>query len=205
MPRISVIVPSYSHERCVAESIQSVLDQTYEDFEIIITDDGSTDGTVREIRKFRDTRIKRFCFEKNQGACVAANNCLKEASGEYIAMLSSDDAFLPDKLEKQVTFLDRHPETAAVFGYAEMIDEDGNKFTDETHFYYNIFNQPNRNRHEWLHYFFYKQNCLCHPSVLIRKKCYEDIGSYDERLAQLPDFDFWVRLSLKYKDRKSVV
>ncbi|MBW4475837.1 MAG: glycosyltransferase [Tolypothrix brevis GSE-NOS-MK-07-07A] len=199
MPKVSVIIPSYNHEKFVAEAIQSVLNQTYQDFEIVITDDGSADNTVNIIKQFTDPRIRLFCFAKNRGAAVAANNCLKESKGEYIAMLSSDDVFVPDKLAKQVSFLEEHPEVSAVFSYAQIIDENGNDFAQENHFYKQIFIQPNRNRFEWLNHFFYKGNCLCHPSALIKKKCYEDVGKYDERFAQLPDFDFWIRLCMKYE------
>src|SRR3990172_8452891 len=198
MPRVSVIIPSYNHEKYVAQTIQSVLDQTYQDFEIVITDDGSTDSTVEELEKFKDSRIRIFTFKNNMGACVAAKKCILESKGEYIAVLSSDDMFLPDKLEKQVKFLNEHPEIWIVFGYAHIIDEDGNDFCDENHFYYNIFKQPNRTRFEWLNYFFYTGNALCHPSALIRRRCYEEIGYYDERLAQIPDFDFWIRACLKH-------
>ncbi|MGB8687985.1 MAG: glycosyltransferase, partial [Microcoleus sp.] len=85
MPKVSVVMASYNHEKFVAETIQSVLDQTYQDFEFIITDDGSPDRTVDVIKKFADPRIKLFCFPQNQGACTAMNNCINEAKGEYIA------------------------------------------------------------------------------------------------------------------------
>jgi glycosyltransferase involved in cell wall biosynthesis len=199
VPKVTVIIPSYNHEKYVAEAVQSVLDQTYQDFEIVITDDASQDETVRVIRNFTDPRIRIFCFEQNQGAAAAANKCINEAQGEFVAMLSSDDVFVPAKLETQVNFLDQHPEVGAVFSYAEIIDEDGNNFTQEDHFYKSIFIQPNRTRFEWLNHFFFNDNCLCHPSVLIRKSCYESVGQYDERFAQLPDLDFWVRLCLKYE------
>jgi glycosyltransferase involved in cell wall biosynthesis len=197
MPMVSVVIPSYNHEKYVGEAIASVLNQTYQDFEIIITDDGSTDGTVQEIQKFKDPRIRLYCLEKNQGQFVAMRKCIEEATGEYVAVLNSDDAFLPTKLKKQVEHLDAHPELAAVFTYAAIIDDDGNDFTDKTHFYYNIFKQPNRTRHEWLNYFFYKGNCLCHPSVVIRSECHKTIGHYEERFGLLADLDFWVRLCLK--------
>ncbi|MEW6380384.1 MAG: glycosyltransferase [bacterium] len=199
MPRVSVVMASYNHEKYIAEALQSVLDQTYQDFEIIITDDGSTDETADQIRKFKDPRIDLSCFEKNQGACVATRISLEKARGEYIAILNSDDAYLPDRLEKQVRFLDNHPDIGAVFSQAQIIDEQGNDFTDVNHFYYTIFQQDNKSRFAWLNHFFYNRNCLCHPSILIRRKCYETIGYYDERYAQLPDFDFWIRLCLKYE------
>ena len=199
MPKVSVVLASYNHEKYVAETIESVLSQTYQDFEFIITDDGSSDGTVDVMKRFDDRRIKLFCFSQNQGACTAMNNCIQEAKGEYIAVINSDDAWMPEKLEKQVKFLDEHPEIGAVFSYAHIIDEQAHKITEENHFYSKIFIQPNRTRFEWLRHFFFKGNCLCHPSILIRKHCYDDIGLYDERFAQLPDFDFWIRLCARYE------
>jgi glycosyltransferase involved in cell wall biosynthesis len=198
MPRVSVVIPAYNHEKYVAEAIQSVLDQTFKDFEIVIVDDGSTDETVSEIRKFIDSRIRLFCFENNKGATVAMNKLISEAKGEYISVLSSDDVYMPDKLEKQVLFLDMNKEYGAVFSYAQIIDEEGKEFTNNDHFYFNIFKQPNRNRYALLNHFFHEGNCLCHPSMLIRKECYDNVGLYRRYLAQIPDLDFYIRLCSKY-------
>lgn len=199
MPKVSVLIASYNHEKYIGYAIQSVLGQTYQDFEIVIVDDGSKDNSVEVIRSFTDPRIRLICFEQNQGACTAAKRLLQEAKGEYIAILNSDDAFLPEKLAKQVDFLDKNDKYGAVFSYAQIIDEAGEIFTDENHFYSKIFVQENKSRHEWLRYFFYNGNCLCHPSIMIRSECYESVGFYDERYYQLPDFDFWIRLCLKYE------
>ena len=198
-PSVSVIIPAYNSEKYIAETIQSVLDQTYQDFEIVITNDGSTDGTVNEIKKFQDPRIRLHTFEKNQGVAAATNHCVKQAAGEYIAVIDSDNIFLPEKLEKQMTFLDEHPEIAAVFTYAHIIDDDGKMLPESGNFYATIFTQPNRTCQEWLHYFFFHANCLCHPSVVLRKTCYETIGYYDERLSQLLDLDLWIRLCIRYE------
>ena len=199
MARISVVIPSYNHEKFIAAAIQSVLVQTYQDFEIIVVDDGSTDGSIEQIRKFSDPRIKLILHKKNRGSAVAMRTGLERAIGEYIAVLSSDDVFLPKKFEKQVKVLDENPQYAAVFSYVELIDEYGHPFTNQNHSYYKKFEQRNRDRYQWLNYFFYHGNALCHPSVLIRKSCFDKIGMYDERFAQLPDFDFWVRFCLKYE------
>lgn len=198
MPKVSVVMASYNHERFVAETIQSVLDQTYQDFEFIITDDGSADQTVDIIKRFDDPRIKLFCFPQNHGACRTINNCINEAKGEYIAVINSDDAWFPNKLEKQVKFLDSHRDIGAVFSYAQIIDEDSNDLAEKNHAYQKIFIQDNKNKFEWLKHFFFLGNCLCHPSILIRKVCYEITGLYDERYAQLPDWDFWIRLCMRY-------
>lgn len=198
MPLISVIVPSYNHEKYIGHTIESILGQTFQDFEIIIADDCSKDQTVKEIKKFGDSRIKLFQFEKNQGGSVVVNHCIRFSKGKYIAILCSDDVFLPAKLEKQLAVLETEPEISAVFSLVQIIDEDGNEFQG-THTSSEIFKQPNRTRYEWLNHFFYKRNCLCHPSVLIRKECYQSIGNYNESYAQLPDFDFWIRLCRKYE------
>jgi glycosyltransferase involved in cell wall biosynthesis len=199
MPKVSVLIPAYNHEEFVGCAIRSVLDQHFQDFEIVITDDGSDDGTLDRIREFSDPRIRVFVHEKNRGAVAAERTCFENSAGRYIAILNSDDAFLPDKLEKQVKFLDENPRYGAVFSHAEIIDEKGNTFTDEKSFFFRIFAQPNRDRYQWLNYFFNSVNCLCHPSVLIRRECFDTLGFYDERFAQLPDFDFWVRLCMKYE------
>jgi len=198
-PTVSVLIASYNHEKYVADSLQSVLDQTYQDFEVVIVDDGSTDGTVTEIKKITDPRIKQVFLNQNMGIIVAKTKGLSLASGRYIAILNSDDMFLSDKLEKQVALLDSHPEVGAVLTQAHIIDDDGKPFLDSKHFYYNIFTQPNRTRQEWLHHFFYKGNCLCMPSAMIRRECYEVTGYPDKRLHQLPDFDLWIRMCFRYE------
>ncbi len=199
MPKVTVVIPSFNHAKYIAGSIQSVLSQTYQDFEIVVTDDGSSDGTAHVVRTCKDPRIRLFCFERNQGASAALNNCVREAKGEYIAVLSSDDLFRRDKLEKQVLYLSENPRIGAVFSYPQFIDEIGNDIPEGEDPYHGVFEQPNRTRFEWLNQFFFRANALCHPTVLIRKACYEEVGYYDERFAQLPDFDFWIRLCMKYE------
>jgi glycosyltransferase involved in cell wall biosynthesis len=199
MPRVSIVIPAYNHEKYVRECVQSALDQTYQDFEIVITDDGSTDGTVNVIKEFDDSRIQLYTHADNKGACIAHNNCIQKAAGEYIAVLSSDDAWEPTKLAKQVNYLDEHPEIGAVFTKVAFVDESSNLIRPEHYPNYYIFEKDNRSRYGWLREFFLRGNCLCHPSILIRKKCYDDIGLYDERMASLPDLDMWVRLCFKHE------
>lgn len=199
MPLISVIIPSYNHEAFIEECIASVLNQTFQDFEIIITDDGSTDGTVEKIKRFTDPRITLYQHMQNQGACVAANNCLKNAHGQFVAMLSSDDAWKPEKLQIQVEYLLRHPDIFAVFSKINWIDEHSKPINDPDFFYKDVFNVENRSRFEWLHYFFYAGNCLCHPSSLIRRELYDEVGRFNPNMANLPDFDLWVRTCLKHE------
>lgn len=199
MPGVSIYMSSYNHARYLRESIQSVLGQTFRDFELFILDDASTDDSWNIIQSFTDPRIHPMRNEVNRNDKSVMRRVISEFSrGEYFAVHHSDNIWEPGKLQAQVDFLDDHPGFGAVFTNALSITENGEPLTDETHFYYRIFDQPNRSRFEWLRFFFYEGNALCHPSVLIRKDCYEKCGSYRDGLGQIPDMDMWIRLCLSY-------
>lgn len=114
---VSIITPAYNAEKHIAETIQSVLGQTYENWEMVITDDGSSDRTAEIIKSFQEPRIRYF-YQENKGVTAARNLSLKHAKGEYIALLDSDDIFLPNKLERQIAYLDNHPQCD--FCYCEV-------------------------------------------------------------------------------------
>lgn len=198
-PLVSVVIASYNHAAYVQDCIGSVLSQTLQDFEIVITDDGSTDDTVARIRALNDSRIRLEVLPQNAGACIAFNKAIRRARGRYIAILNSDDCFLPHKLRQQVDFLQAHPQIGAVFAYPQLINETGDPFADAGHKDFSVFQVENRDRYGWLRHFFDKGNCLCHPSVLIRRECYEQVGLLDARLAQVPDLDFWIRLTCRFE------
>ena len=198
-PKVSVILTSYNHEKFLREAIDSVLNQTFKDYELIICDDASTDNSWNIICSYADPRI---ISHRNTINIVRGNlnNMIEQvAHGEYIAIHHSDDAWEPTKLEKQVHFLDTHPNIGAVFTNAHVIRENGDLLDDKSHIYYKVFNQPNRDRFEWLNFFFYRGNALCHPSVLIRKVCHDQCGTYRNGFIQTDDFDLWVRVCLRYE------
>jgi glycosyltransferase involved in cell wall biosynthesis len=199
MPKISVVMASYNHASFVHQAIESVLSQSYKDIELVITDDGSSDGTAEVIRRVTDPRIRFHALTKNQGACVAVNDAIARSQGEYIAVLNSDDYFLPGKLERQGGFLDAHPEIGAVFGQPQFVDESGRDFYNPSHAFAKVFALENRSRQEWLRHFFYAGNGLCHPTAMVRKACYEKVGVLDPLLMQLPDLDLWVRLCREFE------
>jgi glycosyltransferase involved in cell wall biosynthesis len=200
MPKISVILTSYNHDNYINEAIDSVLNQTFTDFELIIWDDGSSDDSWEIIQSYSDPRIQVFQNPQNKGPVFGINKAIFEiARGKYIAIHHSDDIWELDKLTKQVAFLDTNQDIGAVFSDAQPIDQRGMPLTDQEHFYYNIFSQPNRSRYKWLQHFFLEGNALCHPSILIRKQCYIDCGAYRDIFAQVPDFDMWIRLCAKYE------
>jgi len=167
---------------------------------LIIWDDASSDDSWAIIQSYSDPRIKTIRNSTNRRGNYGLNKFISEkAKGGFIAIHHSDDVWETDKLEKQVAFLDNHPEIGAVFTNALAITDNSDIFEDRVHVYYDVFDQPNRSRYEWLRYFFFHQNALCHPSVLIRKTCYEDCGLYRTDFKQLGDFDMWVRLCMKYE------
>lgn len=120
---VSVIMPSYNTVKFIKESINSVLNQTHQDFELIIVDDCSTDNTDEVISKIKDERIKYIKNQKNSGAAVSRNRALREAKGRWIAFLDSDDVWLPEKLEKQIAFMKDNEYKFSYTAYEEMDEE----------------------------------------------------------------------------------
>ena len=195
-PLISVVVASYNHAAYVQTCLHSALEQEVSaDLEIVVTDDGSSDDTVARIQALQDARIHLHVLPYNRGACIALNHAILRARGDYIAVLNSDDYFLPGKLARQLQVLQAHPQVGAVFGLPAFINEQGQVFDDPQHRDRHAFVAEQRNRFEWLRHFFDQGNALCHPTVLIRREVYQRIGLYDPRLAQVPDLDMWIRLA----------
>jgi hypothetical protein len=193
MPLVSVVIPSFNHGKFIAECIQSVLNQTFQDWELIITDDGSSDRSVEIIKSFRDPRIRSFFFPENRGVHVAMANCFEQARGNYLAVLNSDDSFFPRKLEVQLAVMRDNPSIPAVFTHVKRIDEEGRMLLEDR-LKPNGFHQRNRTRWQWLRRFFDHGNCLCHPSILINRALYGDLGTTTLMFHQLPDFLMWIKL-----------
>jgi glycosyltransferase involved in cell wall biosynthesis len=196
-PQVSVVINSYNHAAFVGEAIQSVLDQSFQDFEIVVTDDASTDGTPDIVKGFADPRISLEVFERNRGTAVALNATIARARGEFIAILNSDDFALPGRLATQVAFLRANPHIAAVFGLPRAVDERGAPakcFVD----FMRPFSLTDLSQKSWLNFFFFHGNCLCDPTAMIRRSAYQEVGSYDPRLINLEDFDMWVRICSRH-------
>jgi glycosyltransferase involved in cell wall biosynthesis len=192
MPKVSVILTSYNHAAYIREAIDSVLNQSYQDFELIIWDDASTDSSWDIIQQYENAKVKCFRNDVNLGPIVVVNNAITQATGDYIAIHHSDDAWELNKLEKQVDFLEANPEVGAVFTWAKIIGEYGEEIKND------YFTQENKSRWQWLQQLFTGDNRLNHPSILIRKQCYQDVGLYRYDLAQTPDAEMWSRLLLKF-------
>jgi hypothetical protein len=119
---------------------------------------------------------------------------IKESRGKYVALLNSDDYWLPTKLSKQVAVMEADPKLGACFTWADLVDETGCKVTGVEELWNGVFRQPNRSQPEWLRYFFFNGICICHPSMLILREVYNHLGFYNPRLAATAGFEMWIRL-----------
>ncbi len=194
MPLVTVILTSYNHAGFLPEAVGSVLEQTFTDFELIVIDDGSSDESQSVLRSYQDSRMRLCLHPENRGPRIGLSEIYPQVRGKYIAMHHSDDAWEKDKLEKQVAFMEKHPEVEVCFTWAQGIDEQGTPYAHEDD-PCRVFCQENRSRQEWLRRFFFEGNCLCHPSMMSRRETCAKYSLLDTAgLWQLPDAMGWVRL-----------
>jgi GT2 family glycosyltransferase len=185
-PLVSVIIPTFNRWPMVGEAVESVLAQTCSDFELIVVDDGSTDGTARELAKFGE-RVRYFATE-NRGVAAARNFGASQARGRYVAFLDSDDLWRPKKLEVQTFYMEEHPE----IGICQ---------TEEIWIRNGVRVNP-----KWMHrkpsgdiFLRSLELCLVSPSaVMLTKGLFEESGGFDESFQVCEDYDLWLRLAVKY-------
>lgn len=183
MSKVSVVVPAYNQAHYLGRAIQSALEQTHRDLEVIVVDDGSTDDTAAVTQGFADPRL-RYVYQANRGLSAARNSGLRHASGDFVSFLDSDDQFLPRKLELLLAELDRHPEAGLAAGLAIPVDPDGQPIGQ-------VFDKglPAEGA-QWL-----LGNPLHVGSVLLRRAWQEQVGYFDESLRSYEDWDLWLRLA----------
>jgi hypothetical protein len=199
-PLVTVVMPSYNHARFVREAIDSVLAQQGVEFELLVEDDGSSDGSAAAIASVSHPRLHFTPRPRNEGACFTVNGMIARARGEFIALINSDDVWRgTDKLARQVDVLRQRPKVAACFGWAEYIDAAGRPIAGIGPYTASTFAHGNRSRARWLRKFFEVSNCICHPTMLARRSMYDELGGYDPRLRQLPDYDMWIRLLQRHE------
>ncbi|UCD78296.1 MAG: glycosyltransferase [Desulfobacterales bacterium] len=185
-PKVSVIIPTYNRAWVVKEAVDSVLTQEYDDFELIVVDDGSTDDT-RKALSACGPRIK-VLRQPNRGVSAARNRGIAAAAGHLVAFLDSDDLWLPSKLARQVDFFDNHP-AAVICQTQEIWIRNGVRVNP-------------KKRHQKFSGMIFERSlelCLVSPSaVMIRKDLFDSIGGFDESLPACEDYDLWLRISCRY-------
>lgn len=182
MPRVTVLMPVYNAELYVSEAVASVLQQTYADYELLIIDDGSTDNTLQKLMMFDDHRIRIVKNETNMGLVHTLNRGIQLAQGEFIARMDGDDVSLPHRLERQVFYMDHHPEIGMCGSLVQLIHS-GEVWA--------LPQDPNE-----IKVLLMFHCTFVHPSVMIRRGLLLDHGIYyDSRYAHAEDYDLWVRLA----------
>lgn len=189
MPTISVIIPAYNAEKTIKQTIESVLNQTFSDFELTIVNDGSTDSTLDIVNSIKDSRIQVFSHP-NSGPNRTRNRGISQASGEYISFLDADDLWTSDKLEAQLKALQANPEAAVAYSWTNWIDEDGQ------YLHQGSYSRATGD--------VYLQLLLLDfigsgSNPLICSQALAEVGGFDESLVAGQDWDMWLRLAARYQ------
>lgn len=180
-PKITVLMPVYNCELYIKEAVDSILNQTFSDFEFLIIDDASTDKTVDIIKTYSDIRIKLIEKSVNTGLTNSLNYGLTITKGKYIARMDGDDISLPERFEKQIAFLDANPDVVVCGTALKVIDSDV------------VISYPEF--HEEIKLGMLKHNCVIHPSVMIRKSVLDEYSMrYDVEKEPAEDYNLWVKL-----------
>jgi glycosyltransferase involved in cell wall biosynthesis len=185
-PKVSVIIPTHNRADLLKEAIQSVLNQTYHNYEIIVIDDGSTDHTSETVKQF-PTPIS-YRYQENSGVSAARNKGIQVAKGDYIAFLDSDDLFVTNKLEMQVAYLQKHQDVGLVYSSYTNVKENLNEIDTK-------FLTLEGEIHEDI-----LSNCpIATPTVMLRREVLEDMAWFDETMAIAEDIDLWCRIARDWK------
>ena len=188
-PTVSVLLPVYNAEKYLALSIDSILSQSWQDFQLIVVDDGSIDASNEIIRKYcaEDSRVV-LIEQENQGISSALNNALIIAEGKYCALMNADDISLPDRLSLQFSFLDENPEILVVGGQGYIIDCDGDPVRP-------LSVVLSHNEIDRSNLLTCNQNGIINPSVMFRTASARKIGGYSEKFFVAEDLDFFLRIA----------
>ena len=200
MPKVSVITPTYNQAQYITESIQSALDQTFQDFELIVVDDGSTDNTRAVVDSYQDPRI-RYIYQENRGVSAAINTGIKSSTGEYIVLLASDDMWLPRNLELQVKLLDSRPDIALALSDMYVFNSDtganlGRMWQDvPDHYLRELHDGTRAPLNEFLSWGI---TLFAIVTTVMRRKVFDEVGYFDESLPCCEDYDMFVRMLQRF-------
>ncbi|MBA7515277.1 Undecaprenyl-phosphate 4-deoxy-4-formamido-L-arabinose transferase [subsurface metagenome] len=189
-PKVSVIIPTYNRAHLIGRAVQSVLNQTYQDFEIIVVDDGSMDDTEEVINEFQeqDKRIRYIRYEKNKGAAAARNTGIKASRGEYIAFQDSDDEWFPEKLNESMRIITGHKDIDFIFSYGKIIKN--KKIIGDVGKAHWVNNTSKKEVVIKL----FMGNFIPTQGVLVKKEKIIKVGGFDESFPSASDHELWLRL-----------
>lgn len=193
---VSIVMVNYNQERFIKEAIDSVIAQTYQNWELIIVDDGSTDQSVDIIKNYDDDRIKPIYLEENSHICIATNVGFSHVTGEYIARLDSDDVWEKEKLYKQVALLEEKPNARVCFTQVNLIDGNGQNINEKESELLNLYNSRQKDRKDWIRFFFFIGNSLL-PTLVFDRQLLDEVGGFNLAYCQSHDFEFLIRLIKK--------
>lgn len=181
-PRVSVVIPTYNREKLIPKAIDSVIAQTYQNVEIVVVDDGSSDHTLDVIKAY--DRDILYVFQENRGIAGARNTGMQKCSGDYIAFLDSDDYWKPEKLARQMRLFHEHPEYGLVASQCASVEADGS------------FREKNRpGTSGWILQSLFRKNFIRTSSAVITRRCMEKVGLFDATLREGEEYDYWLRIA----------
>lgn len=189
MPTISVVIPVYNGEKTIQETIESVLKQTFSDFELIVINDGSQDKTLEIVSSIQDHRLRTVSYS-NAGLSASRNRGISQALGDYISFIDADDLWSIDKLEAQFNALQTNPQAAVAYSWTDSINEAG-EFSRRGSYY-----TVNGNVYANLLIFNFLENG---SNALFRKQAFTEVGKFDESLTAAEDWDMYLRLAAHYQ------
>ncbi|MPZ76518.1 MAG: glycosyltransferase [Deltaproteobacteria bacterium] len=191
MPKVSVVIPTCNRAHFLHAAIESVLKQTFQDFEVIVVDDASTDETADVVRGFSDARIRYLRHETNKGQGATRNDGIKQAAGDYVALLDDDDEWLAEKLGRQVALLENSsPNVGLIYSGFCQIDASTKRVVGH------VIPEKRGQAIEDLRLKNWIGTC---STVLVRRVCFEKVGLFDEKLASAADYDMWIRVAKNYE------
>jgi len=189
-PLVSVVIASYNMGHYLPESVRSVLTQTYQNIEVIIIDDGSTDDTEQQLKPLMTDSRLRYIKQENQGQPKAKNNGIKAVKGEYVAFCDGDDLWAPNKLELQLPLFEGDSDIGVVYSEVSYIDEKGNALDKE---------QPYQRYSGKVTNELILKNFIPFGTAVVKKECFDELGLFDENLPMGIDWDLWLRFSVHFK------
>ena len=198
LPTLSVCIPVYNGDRYLAESLRSVFAQEFQDFEVVVADDCSTDDSAALAARCTDPRLRVCRNEVRLGLVGNWNRCLELARGRYLALFHQDDLMQPQNLRRKVEWLDRHPDLGMVYSDVKVVEAD---LAVQREQWYNP-TEPNEDTIFDGPEFFAKlitgENLVCCPSVIFRRECFAQLGGFDPRLPYTADWEMWLRIALHF-------